>query len=1022
MAQRFHYHFLIGGIPAWWMLALVVCAMVLLQSRPVAHALPLQNAMPPVQSSAFDNLENSTALELGKPVERELAGGERHSYHVILSEGQFMKVEVADHGTDVGVTFQLPNGETMAPWQPTGGQVQIKPVSYVGESGSVYRLIVYASKKAAPGRYEIRLAELRPANDDDRALQEARNAFREYIRLRDQGRWGESLPYIKKALVIREKVLGPDNSLVATTLGFLAGSYDNVGDYANAEAAAIRALKIKEKLLGPEHPDVAQELLALSITYRNRGENSKREETLNRALAILDKAHRSESATAAATLQDLGAIRYDRQDYRGAEDYAQRSRLIWEKILGANHYHLAPSYTFLGRVAYDEGDYAKAEKIFQKALALSEDGLSVDNVNVTRFRNDLAMLYCTTGEFSKGETLYRQSLAIHEQKAAMVHPAVQETLFGLARCYAAQGNASESLKVQARATDLEERHVALNLAVGSERERQAFLSSVSSRSWRNISLHAQLLPQDPVALNLAITTVLQGKGRVQDAMSANVSGLRQLLSGDDQKLLDQLNDVTSRLASLVLGGPQKLPVAEHQQQVKALEEQREDLEDKISRRSAGFYAASKPVTLAAVQAAIPENTALIEFAVYRPFDARAAVEEKAYAKPRYVAYVVRSHGTVAWAELGEADVIDRSIDNLRQALRDPQRQDVRRLARALDILVMQPVRPLLGNVTHLVVSPDGQLNLIPFEALVDQKRHYLTENYSISYLTTGRDLIRMQVKREGKSGTVVIANPLFGEPGGVRLAATGTARLKLVSSAGRRRSVTTAENLSGIYFAPLQGTVQEAQIIRALFPETQVIAGARATKSALQRTAAPRILHIATHGFFLEDSADRTLPGAITNKADNMGKSRLRTRIENPLLRSGLALAGANLSKGGSEDGILTALEASNLNLWGTKLVTLSACETGVGEVKDGEGVYGLRRSFFLAGAETLVMSLWAVSDQVTRETMTTYYTGLKQGLGRGEALHQAQLATLHRKGREHPFYWASFIQAGDWTPLNGKK
>src|SRR5262249_12686276 len=140
--------------------------------------------------------------------------------------------------------------------------------------------------------------------------------------------------------------------------------------------------------------------------------------------------------------------------------------------------------------------------------------------------------------------------------------------------------------------------------------------------------------------------------------------------------------------------------------------------------------------------------------------------------------------------------------------------------------------------------------------------------------------------------------------------------------------------------------------------------------------------------------------------------------IQNPLLRSGLALSGANLTKTAGDDGILTALEAAGLNLWGTKLVTLSACDTGVGEVKNGEGVYGLRRAFFLAGTESLVMSLWPVSDIAPREMMTSYYAGLRKGLGRGEALRQAELAMLKRPTRRHPFYWASFIESGAWTPL----
>lgn len=172
-----------------------------------------------------------------------------------------------------------------------------------------------------------------------------------------------------------------------------------------------------------------------------------------------------------------------------------------------------------------------------------------------------------------------------------------------------------------------------------------------------------------------------------------------------------------------------------------------------------------------------------------------------------------------------------------------------------------------------------------------------------------------------------------------------------------------------------------------------------------------------------------------------MSSAPATTRIENPLLRSGLVLAGANQREGGEgEDGILTALEASGLNLWGTKLVVLSACETGVGEVKNGEGVYGLRRALVLAGSESQVMSLWQVSDEATRDLMVEYYRRLHKGEGRTEALRQVQLEmlmgaqqsrerqshglALSDKGpnkpvdRSHPFFWASFIQSGDWRPL----
>jgi CHAT domain-containing protein len=308
---------------------------------------------------------------------------------------------------------------------------------------------------------------------------------------------------------------------------------------------------------------------------------------------------------------------------------------------------------------------------------------------------------------------------------------------------------------------------------------------------------------------------------------------------------------------------------------------------------------------------------------------------------------------------------------------------------------MRPVRALIGNATQLLLSPDGALNLIPFEALLDEEGRFLIERYSSSYLTSGRDLLRLGVGRPSQGAILVMAAPSFGEP------------LKAGAS-------------SKAYFPSLEETAQEARAIKRLFPEARVVTGDDATESVLKSVDRPRILHIATHGFFLRNA---------TNAATNDEENRIATRAmsssvvsDNPLLRSGLALSGANLNRGGTDDGILTALEASGLNLWGTKLVTLSACDTGLGEVENREGVYGLRRAFVLAGAETLVMSLWPVSDYATREMMTGYYEGLRRNQGRGEALRQVKLQMLKRKDRQHPFYWASFIQAGEWASLEGKR
>jgi CHAT domain-containing protein len=319
---------------------------------------------------------------------------------------------------------------------------------------------------------------------------------------------------------------------------------------------------------------------------------------------------------------------------------------------------------------------------------------------------------------------------------------------------------------------------------------------------------------------------------------------------------------------------------------------------------------------------------------------------------------------------------------------------------------MHPIRTLLGDTRTLFLSPDGALSLIPFGVLVDEQNRYLVETYSIRYLSSGRELLRLKTHLANKQGPVLIADPEFD--------LTGVAPAQPAAS---KPEVRRSLDFDG-RFNRLPGTAAEVTELAELLPGAEVLTGRRATEAAIKHVSAPSILHIATHGFFLPGRTQLTPPETPLMSPP----SQWLSADENPLLRSGLALAGANNRQGGDgEDGILTALEASGLNLWGTKLVVLSACETGLGEVQNGEGVYGLRRAFELAGAESEVMSLWKVDDEVTRDLMIAYYTRLKAGEGRSEALRSVQLEMLRSKGQSHPYFWGSFIESGDWTNLEDK-
>ncbi len=780
-----------------------------------------------------------------------------------------------------------------------------------------------------------------------------------------------------------------------------------------------QSLALTEKTFGKEHPRIVQLLINLESLVQEMGDSEQGEQVLQRALAIAEKHYEPDSLTTASILNNLGKIYLDDREYDRAEPFIRRVLAIYDKTIGAENDNYSIVLQNLGLIIYKKNEYAQALEIYERALAIREKMRGKEHLYIAPLLINIANVYHSLGDDARALETQKRALAIAEKSGGEHHIYTILSLRNIARYYTAMGDAANAVAFQTLGEERAETALALNLAIGSERQKLIQLDGLEERTWRTISLNVGIAPDNPHASALAALVLLQRKGRVLDAMSENLAALRTRFSDEDKKLLDQLNSVTEKLAKATLGKSAKTTLDEQRKQIADLTEKKETLEAAVSRRSAEFRAAFLPVTLDAVKAEIPPDAALVEFAAYQPFDPKAINSDQAYGEPRYVAYILRRSGDVQWKELGNRKTIDAAIEEWRKALADPKRKDAATLARKLDEKIMQPVRSAAGGATRFLISPDGELNLIPFEALVDEKGNYLIQNYSFSYLTSGRDLLRMQVARASKSKDLLIANPQFGEGASEQQSAENKTR-KSSSRGGKRRSVTAARSLSETYFAPLGGTTQEARIIQSLFPDATVLSGTQATESALKQTNAPRILHIATHGFFLEDknSSDDKAASATTTR----GAAKDSAESENPLLLSGLALAGANHHGAKGDDGILTALEASGLNLWGTKLVVLSACDTGLGEIKNGEGVYGLRRAFVLAGTESLVMSLWSVSDYATREMMTSYYKNLKQGMGRGAALRQAQLEMLKRKGHEHPFYWAGFIQSGEWANLDGKR
>ncbi|MBC7880654.1 MAG: tetratricopeptide repeat protein [Anaerolineae bacterium] len=823
-----------------------------------------------------------------------------------------------------------------------------------------------------------------------------------------QGNFAEAEPLHKRALAIREKALGSEHPDVAKSLNNLATLYSERGNYAEAEPLYRRALAIREKALGPEHPDLAKSVNNLANLYADRGEYTEAELLYRRALAIWEKALGSEHLDVAKSLNNLATLYSERGSYAEAEPLYKRALAIREKALGSEHPDVAKSLHNLADLYRQRGEYAEAEPLYRRTLAIKEKTLGPQHPYLAVSLNNLATLYSERGEYAEAESLNRRALAILERALGPQHPYVATTLYNLALLRLKQNRLDDARQTLQQALDIQEYNLALNLPAASQRRNHAYLASLKNAADLALWLHLQRLHNDPQAARLALSASLSRKGRVLDEATLALARLRRRLPPARQEPLQKLAEARTQLATLVFTDSDTLPPDQNQEQVRALRIRVRQLEDSLADAGAGLRALTHPLTLQDVQQALPKDAVLLEYVLYRPF------EGKSFGAPRYAAYLLSPAGLPIGVDLGEAKQIDVLIRVWRAWLLDPASPNDdrgRKLARQLYQKLLVPLEIDLKS-KQLFIAPDGQLNTLPFAALIDANGRYLLQKHTLTYFVSGRELPRLaQSSLPPQSSPLVIGGPDFARSAaGPTPADRPTAMMRTVGGSIEADKTNTVKNLHSPTLAdfiarPLPGAMQESRAVAQLLgiPSTQLLIGALATENALKAARSPILLHLATHAFFLEDQ-------------------KAGAGLQEPLLRSGVALAGFNARSSGTEDGVLTALEAQGLDLEGTELAVLSACLSGAGPVLGGEGVQGLRRALVLAGTRSQVMALWTVEDQTTVTLMKRFYRGLIAGLGRSEALRQAQLAVSLQLGRTHPYWWASFTASGNWRPVQFSK
>jgi CHAT domain-containing protein len=527
-------------------------------------------------------------------------------------------------------------------------------------------------------------------------------------------------------------------------------------------------------------------------------------------------------------------------------------------------------------------------------------------------------------------------------------------------------------------------------------------------------------------------------------------------------LAQALSAARKRLSALVVRGPNSQAAEDYSMEMAKAEEDKERAERNLAEKSVAFREelAGFRRGLPEVAAALSPNSALVAYVEYKQ-SPKLPLARTGSSLPTpvrsYLALILRPGlPRPILIPLGPATRIETLIRDWKSALTaEPMglsRSGSRAEARYRDMgsrlrkAVWDPLVGSLGKASIVFIVPDGALSLVSLAALPTGKSAYLVESGPLMhYLSTERDLAPGPSERPAGKGLLVMGGPDFDA---LRAESVPGEEVTLAESTGGtgsegrderqlyRNPSGTCEDLQTIRFSPLPGAAEEASDIQSLWIRTSgegngsreiatKLIGPDATETSFKRRASGyRVLHLATHGFFLESHCPSTLHNARSSAGERFHGGREAPAIlgENPLLLSGLALAGANRRQAfvpEAEDGMLTAEEITSLNLSGVEWAVLSACETGVGQVMAGEGVLGLRRAFKVAGAKTLIMSLWKVGDETSREWMRNLYEGRRRGLPTAQAVRNASLEMIQsRRSRNqstHPFFWGAFVAAGDW-------
>ena len=789
-------------------------------------------------------------------------------------------------------------------------------------------------------------------------------------------KYEKALPLFERSLAIYEKVDGRDDPHVGNILMYLSNIYESMGNYAKALPLQERSLSIFEKALDSNHPNIASAIGRLGDIYGCMDNYEKAFPYFERALAIQEKTLGPESPLTADALGGLAVAYYNTEQYEKSLPLFERALVIREKVYGPDNLSTADALCSLATSYRSIKNYDKAFLLYERALAIQEKSLAPDSPTLAHSLSALANAYRSKGDYVKALPLFERAQLIFERSLGFENPATLQGYLSIAKLQNLKGSDLPSI-----------REPLSRSYSGKEKQMDQILTmdEVTRLSWQKENIQNEMI--DLLPSEQRTQYILRTKGVVLDSLMEDRISLKML--GEDTPEINEIQLARFRIGKIAFSSKK-----EDQEEVSKLKERIDSILKTAAgqRAKVGRVRQAATITSDSVATTLPPGGILVEFIQFTD------PKIKGDAGRCYGALILGRDGEPKFVRIDDAFGIDSSVRALRNAI---AQSDEKALADQQKILLEKlwaPIAKILPEGTKkLFIGADGQLNFLSFAALPAQDGSFLGEHYEIAYVGSGRDLARKVSASDSKTITL-FADPVFD----LQSSTYSTNALALRSG--------ELDEFGKIVLPPLPGTRAEEAVVEETAksfgwsPDAHL--GEKAAKSDLMALKSPGILHLATHGFYLNTlpqngGGEGTERGMKLKESLDSKKPASPPKID-PMHASGIALTGAQATlkawgegrvPDSKEDGILTAEEVAGLNLDGTWLVTLSACETGVGEARSGEGVFGLRRAFMMAGAQNLLMTLWPVSDETTPKIMADFY---REALKTGDAA--GSLAKVQRE------------------------